>query len=139
MKRDFLEYPWSVRTLANRYFNIYKKNNNVSVKKVERVVFKVSGPGALLGYRAMHAKIRLYHQLNVSRALVYAAMEDADPYDVEYRNVGKKSKREKGSFTSSGADWVFSFDGHIKLMGFVNSNFPIAIYAYLDTAGRKLV
>ena len=66
-------------------------------------------------------------------------MEDVDPYDVEYRTVGKRSIREKGSFTSSGADWVFSFDGHIKLMGLVNSNFPIAIYGYLDTAGRKLV
>ena len=59
MKRDFLEYPWRVRTLANRYFNIYEKDNNVSVKKVQRVVFKISGPGALPGYRAMHAKIRL--------------------------------------------------------------------------------
>ena len=26
MQRDFLEYPWRVRTLANRYFNIYEKD-----------------------------------------------------------------------------------------------------------------
>ena len=84
----------------------------------------------------MDAKIRQYHQL---KALVYAALEDVDPNGLEYRTVGKKSKTEKGSFTSEGDNWVFSFDGHDKLMGFQNSTFPIAIYSCLDTASRKLV
>ena len=66
-------------------------------------------------------------------------MEDADPNSVEYRTVGKKSKREKGSFTSEGANWVFSFDGHVKLMSFPNSTFLIAIYSCFDTASKKLV
>ena len=66
-------------------------------------------------------------------------MEDVDPNGLEYRTIGKKSKREKGSFTSEGANWVFSFDGHDKLMGFQNSTFPIAIYSCLETASRKLV
>ena len=77
----------------------------------------------------MHAKIRQYHQLNVPRALVYAAMEDVDLNGLEYGTVGKKSKREEGSFTSEGANLVFSFDGHVKLMGFQNSTFPITITA----------
>ena len=42
----------------------------------------------------MHAKIRQYYQLNESRALVCAVMEDVDPNNLEYKTVGKKSKRE---------------------------------------------
>ena len=66
-------------------------------------------------------------------------MEDVNPNGLEYRTFGKKSKREKGNFTSEGANWVFSFDSHDKLMGFQNSTFLIAIYGCLDTASRKLV
>ena len=42
----------------------------------------------------MHAKIRQYYQLNESRALACAVMEDVDPNNFEYKTVGKKSKRE---------------------------------------------
>ena len=38
-------------------------------------------------------------------------MEDADRNGLEYK---------KGSFTSEGANLVFSFDGHDKLMVFLN-------------------
>ena len=139
MQRDFLEYAWNLRTLGRRlrYFNIYKTDKNVLVEEVQQVVVEESsGPGRLLGYRAIHAKIQQYHQLNVLRALDYAAMEDDDLNGLEYRTVGNKSKREKGSFASEVASWIFSFDGHDKLMGFKNSTFPIAIYGCLDTASR---
>ena len=75
----------------------------------------------------MHAKERQHHQLNVPRALIYAAMEDIlglkkqKSYWENCRTIGKKSKIEKGSFTSKGTSWVFSFDGHDKLMGFQSS------------------
>ena len=98
MQRDFPEYAWNLRTLDRhlKYFNIYKTDKNISVEEVQRVALEeISGPGRLLGYRAMHAKIQQYRQLNVPRALVYAAMEDVDPNGLEYRTVGKKSKREK--------------------------------------------
>ena len=42
-------------------------------------------------------------------------MEDADRNDLEY-----KTKNKKGSFTSEGANLMFSFDGHDKLMVFLN-------------------
>ena len=67
-------------------------------------------------------------------------MDNADPNGLEYKTVSKKkNKREKGSLTSEGVNWVFSFDDHYKLMGFQNSTFPIAIYSCLNTASRKLV
>ena len=81
MQRDFPEYAWSLRTLDRRlrYFNICKTDKNVSVEEVQQVVLEeISRPGRLLRYRAMHSKIRQYHQLNVPRALVHAAMEDVD-------------------------------------------------------------
>ena len=62
--------------------------------------------------------MRHYYQLNVPRALVYTVMEDVDSHCLEYRTVGEKSKRKKGSFTSEGGNWVFSFDGHDKLLVF---------------------
>ena len=40
---------------------------------------EVEGPGRLLGYRALHKKIREVHNLNVPRNLVYAMMEEVDP------------------------------------------------------------
>ena len=87
----------------------------------------------------MHAKVQQYHQLHVPRALVYAVMGDVEPNGLEYRTVGKKNNREKGNFTSEGANWLFSFDGHDKLMSFQNSTFLIAVYGCLDTDSRKLV
>lgn len=65
--------------------------------------------------------------------------KNVDPNGLTYRTVWEKSKREKGSFTSEGANWVFSFDGHDKLMDFQNSTFPIVIYGCLDTKSRKPV
>ena len=47
--------------------------------------------------------------------LVFTVMEDADRNGLEY-----KTKNKKGSFISEGANLVFSFDGHDKLMVFLN-------------------
>ena len=45
-------------------------------------------------------------------------MKDVDSNCLEYRTVGEKSKRKKGSFTSEGGNWVFFSDGHDKLLVF---------------------
>ena len=43
----------------SRYFNIFYHNKNVSLNAVkEAVKGELNGPGKLLGYRAMHLKIR---------------------------------------------------------------------------------
>ena len=77
--------------------------------------------------------MRQYYQLNVPKVLVYASLEDVDP------NGLGQNKREKGSFTSEGTNWMFSFDGYGKLMGFQNNTFSTAICDFLDRASRKLV
>ena len=50
---------------------------------------EISGPGKLLGYRAMHEKIREIRGLNVPKDLVYMVMAKVDPSGLEERGVGK--------------------------------------------------
>ena len=142
MRRDFSEYAWSMRTLDRRmrHYNIFKVDKDVSVEDVKTAVKEeIDGACRLLGYRDMHAKLRQMHGLNVPRTLVYAAMTDIDPEGLEERQVGVKAKRPMENFISCGPNWVFSLDGHDKLMGFQNNTFPLAIYGCLDTASRKLI
>ena len=79
---------WSLRSLARRmlYFRIQFTDHDVEVNEVEDAVKKeISGPGKLLGYRAMHKKIREIQGLQVPRDLVYAVMTKVDPDGLEER------------------------------------------------------
>lgn len=63
-----------------RHFNIFYTNTNVTLDQVKEAVGKeLEGPGKLLGYRALHQKIRQEHLLNVPRDLVCAVMQEMDP------------------------------------------------------------
>ena len=66
----FPQYSWSIKTLDRRlkYFNIFYHSNNVSLNAVKKAVKgDLNGLGELLGYRAMHLKIRQKNGLNVTR------------------------------------------------------------------------
>ena len=70
MVRDFGEYAWSLRlrSLDRRlsYFNIHLNDKSVSVENVKSAINKeLMGPSQLLGYCAMHLKIKNIHGLNV--------------------------------------------------------------------------
>ncbi len=106
---------------------------------IEAVGKELEGPGKLLGYRAMHKKIRQVHDLDVPRDLVHAVMYDLDPEGLEGRAVLAKKKKPKGHFTTKGPNFVHSVDGHDKMMGYQNSTYPLAIYGCVDTASRKLL
>ena len=143
LKRDFPEYPWSMRTLDRRlrYFDIFYNDQSVEVDDVKAAVEnELKGPGKLLGYRAMYRKIRQEYGINVTRDQVYNVMSNLDPEGLEARGgIGAKKKGKKETFTTRGSNWVHSLDGHDKLMGYQNSTFPLAIYGCLDTASRKLL
>ena len=71
---------WSLQSLDRRmrYFDIYYTDKDVTVDRVIDAVEKeVSGPGKLLGYRAMHMKLCQQHELKVPRDLVHAVMQRA--------------------------------------------------------------
>lgn len=104
--RDYPEYAWSLATLARRmaFFGIKYTQYDTDIKTVESAVKEeLEGPGRLLGYRAMHRKVREQHQLAVPRNLVYDVMEMVDPEGFHLRgNVGVKKRRRggTGTFTS---------------------------------------
>ena len=88
LRKDYPMYAWSLRSLARRmqYFGIQFTDYDVEVNDVEAAVEKeISGPGKLLGYRAMHKKIREIQGLNVPSDLVYRAMAKVDPRGLEER------------------------------------------------------
>ena len=61
LTHDFPRYPWSIRSLDRRllHFEIYYNSNSVGIDDVTQVVEnELKGPGLLLGYQAMHKKIR---------------------------------------------------------------------------------
>ena len=77
LRKDFTQYAWSVRTLDRRlrYFEVYYKDDTVSVEDVKEAVKKeLEGLGKLLGYRSMHKKIRQKYDLLVTRDQVYDVM-----------------------------------------------------------------
>ena len=95
VKRDYPQYAWSLSTLSRRmaHFNIKYIDYETNANEVERAVHEeIDGPGQLLGYRAMHKKLREQHQFAVPRNLMYDMMTLVDPDGLERRrNVGKKN------------------------------------------------
>ena len=82
VSRDFSNYAWSLRMLDRRlqYFGISYTDRTVQIDEVEDAVKQeMQGLGKLLGYRALHKKLRQVHDLNVPRDLVYAVMYNVDP------------------------------------------------------------
>ena len=88
----------------------------------------------------MYHKVRQNHELNVPRDLVHTAMYHLDPKGLEARGpVDKKKAKTKGSSSSKGPNFVYSLDGHEKLMGYQNSTYPLAVYGCIYTASRKVL
>ena len=56
---------------------------------------EISGPGKLLGYRAMHKKILEIQGLRVPRDLVYAVMAKVYPDGLEERGGVGETKRPR--------------------------------------------
>ena len=106
LKTKYPHYAWSSRTLSRRlqYFEIKFTDYDVDVEEVERVVRQeMEGPGRLLGYRALHKKVREIHELKVPRNLVYDVMYEVNPQGLEERGgVGQQKRpRRTATFISS--------------------------------------
>ena len=77
LQRDFSQYAWSLGTLSRhmKHFGIKFVDYGTTVDQVrEAFNAEKDGPGQLLGYRAMHKKIRDQYGLRVPRGLVYDVM-----------------------------------------------------------------
>ena len=105
-------YDWSLRTLCRRmqYFNIRHVDLTVDVKEMETAIKNIliavsisflkkemEGLGRLLGYRALHRKIREVHVLYVPRDIVYVVMSHVDREGLRARGsvgIPKRPKRK---------------------------------------------
>ena len=143
MRKEFPQYAWGcIKTLDRRlrHFNIKYIDYNTPLQDVKDAVQKeLEGPGKLLGVRAMTKKLRMVHNIKVPRDLINNVMFEYDPDGLAERQPCNKDKRKKGNFVTQGVNWVWSLDGHDKLMGFQNSTFPIALYGCYDTGSRKVL
>jgi len=142
MFKNYPQYPWSLSTLARRlsYFNLRYIDYTTSIQDVEKAIkLEISGPGKLLGYRAMNQKLRIGHGIKVPRHLTYHAMQKIDPFGLQRRKPRRKEKLERKNFVSKGPMWTVSVDGHDKLCGYQNHTFPLAVYGCIDTFSRKVL
>ena len=88
LSRDYSCYKCSIRTLDRhlRYFDIYYNDAETPVDAGREAVQKeLNGPRKLLGYRAMHKKIRQEYNLFVPRDAVHNIMYELDPEGLESR------------------------------------------------------
>ena len=143
LPRDYPEYAWSlIPTLDRRmrYFDIKYINYETAVDEaIAASNTENDGPGQLLGYRALHKKLREQHglavphvffpQLNVinPRGLVDDVMTMECPEELERgKNVGKKKRTRGpvGTFTllvcvkkkPSSKKFTWSYPGFRELM-----------------------
>ena len=99
----------------------------------------MDGPGALLGYRALHQNIRQRYCIKVPRDLVHNVMFDVNPDFLIERHLENKKKKKGHFFLKAQTGWVWFLDGHDKMMGYQNSIFPLAVYGCIDTASRCML
>ena len=113
VRRDFPEYAWSLGTLSRRlaFFGIQYIKYDTDIEEVETAVREeIEGPGQLLGYRAMHKKLREQHNLAVLRDLVHDVMGLVDPEGLQRRgDVGKKKRRRGATSTFTSLVRLLSF------------------------------
>lgn len=82
VRRDFPEYAWSLGTLSRRlaFFGIQYIKYDTDIEEVETAVCEeIEGLGQLLGYLAMHKKLREQHNLALPCDLVHDVMGLVDP------------------------------------------------------------
>uniref|UniRef100_T1IL45 Integrase core domain-containing protein n=1 Tax=Strigamia maritima TaxID=126957 RepID=T1IL45_STRMM len=143
LKQTFTTYSWSMRTLKRRlqFFGITRTDKTISPSVLLDAVKKeIETSGKLLGYRSMHRKLRNEENLFVARNDVYLAMNLIAPEYLEERQlINKRKKFRKRTFTSKGSNFVWSLDGHDKLMGRNKAQFPLAIHGCVDTFSRKIL
>ena len=94
----------------NNYDAVHIKLKNVLSKNFIPV------SGSLLGYRALTAKLRLKYNILLPMNLVNDIIYHIDPQRMLDRRPCKP-KPPKKTFVSKGVNWVYSMDGHDKLMG----------------------
>ena len=73
---------------------------------------ELNGSGNIIGYRAMHQRLRNCHKLIISRETVRQALKILDPAGVEARS---KHCLKRRIYTCKGPNYIWHIDGYDKL------------------------
>ncbi|XP_074632936.1 uncharacterized protein LOC141891824 isoform X2 [Acropora palmata] len=131
--RKDLEIDWSVSTLKRRLqeFDVkyYRKENPMDV--FEAVLCELDSARKNIGIRTMQMRLRIHHNLLITRDDVHHVMTILDYPAMQMRKKGVLKRRV---FYSKGSNWVWSVDGNDKL-----KNFGLYIHGAMDTFSRRLL
>ena len=94
------------------------------------IQMKLDGGGKKLGCQNMNLKLRTEYNMCAPKKIVSDRIWELDPDGLQSRKVWKESKR---SFVCNETNYLFSLDGHDKMMGSQKSTFQLATYGCLDT------
>ena len=116
-----------------RYFGIHYTDRTVTVEEVQnKVKEEIEGAGKLLGYRAMHKKIRMVHKLCVPRELVHCAMYLENPKLLETELRALKEKKKNNNFFHY-IDMFRSYYDHRQV-----NKWYLNVYTFIDVQKIKI-
>lgn len=107
--------------------NHYSSLNDI----VDGIESELSGSGKLVGYRAMHQRITMWHGLSVSRETVRILLKNLDPVGVERRSRHKLTRRR---YRACGPNFLWHIDGYDKL-----KPYGFCIHAAIDGYSRRIM
>jgi hypothetical protein len=114
-----------------RGLNLRRRGGYSSVHEVVQFLMtEIRGSGMLHGYRIMHARC-IQNNTRVKKEDVRLILREIDPEGVEAR-IGRRLRRR--SYSASGPNFIWHFDGYDKL-----KPFGLCISGCIDGFSRKIV
>eukprot|EP00111_Clytia_hemisphaerica_P012157 TCONS_00035698-protein len=109
-----------------------RRKPNCSLAHVcDTLMTEIQGSGSLLGYRCMHQKLRVIHNIQISRNNVMNLQKAIDPIGVAERRARKLKRRR---YITPGPNYLWHLDGYDKL-----KRYGICIHGCIDGYSRKLI
>ncbi|XP_066934668.1 uncharacterized protein [Clytia hemisphaerica] len=124
----------SMRKLKRILFSLglARRKPNCSLAHVcDTLMTEIQGSGSLLGYRCMHQKLRVIHNIQISRNNVMNLQKAIDPIGVAERRARKLKRRR---YITPGPNYLWHLDGYDKL-----KRYGICIHGCIDGYSRKLI
>ena len=98
---------------------------------VAKIQEELSGSGRSVGYRNMHQRLRVSHNLVVSRETVRNTLKILDPIGVQYCSRRRLRHRE---YRGRGPNFIWHLDGYDKL-----KPYGLYIHGGIDGYSRKIL
>ena len=100
-------------------------------RTIDTVGDELMGTGGDLGYRAMHARLRLLHDINISRENVRLILRYMDPEGVSER---KRRRLVRRQYSVKGPNYLYHIDGWDKL-----KTYGLCIHGCIYGFSRRII